>query len=483
MHFRWTWCVLIAALAATTRVVLADTARIPLSEIAQRLQSCFDGTKIRLNNYDAAGGSSRFKPNDSTIQLSPCLGGALVRVNIPEVTQQMPVPMMGDSGVHLYVNDVVLGRVTVPPTATGLTAILELEDRHVVAKGHCFGPACALVASGVIDIHASSAQLKVDVIPEVFGKDISYGNAHTKISADLSVSGLPAPLDSLVNAAIPQVQDVIASSIESRVTDALMQTEARRHAAAWLRVTLNQHSVKDVHSLRLAGDQLVIEHSAASAACPARQFSCGGQCIPTATDPRHCGGCNVVCGSGQVCVSGGCVAARCPAGQSLCNGRCIPTSTDPRNCGACNAACVTGQACVAGACQTLRCPAGQSLCDGHCIQTDTDPRHCGGCNTGCAAGQPCAGGVCQTPRCPMEQSFCGGRCIFVSNDPHNCGGCNKTCSAGQACTGGACQTLRCPAGQSVCDGLCMPVNNDPRHCGGCNNACRRDQVCAGGACR
>jgi hypothetical protein len=485
MRLQWTGLALIAALAGTIRLGLADTAQIPLSEIAQRLQSCLNGINVRVNNYDAAGTSSHFKPNDSTIQLSACLGGTLVRVNIPEVTQQISMPMMGDSGVHVYVNDVVLGNVNVRPSAAGLTVLLRLEDRHggVVGKAHCFGPACSAVAGGVIDLHASSAQLQIDVIPEVFGKDVSYGKAHSTLRSNFSVSGLAAPFDSLVNAVIPQFQNAIAASLESRVASVLMQTEVRAHAAAWLRVTLNQHEVKDVQSVRVVGDQLVIEHGTPVAACPAGQSPCSGQCIPTATDPRHCGACNVACAAGQVCVSGSCVTARCPAGQSLCNGRCLATSADPHHCGACNNTCAAEQACVNGACQPLRCPAGQTLCEGHCIRTDTDPRHCGGCNSVCAAGQPCAAGACQTPRCPAGQSFCGGRCISTSADFHNCGGCNKTCATGQACTGGICQTPRCPAGQALCDGHCMPVNIDPRHCGRCNNACRPGQVCANGLCR
>ena len=41
--------------------------------------------------------------------------------------------------------------------------------------------------------------------------------------------------------------------------------------------------------------------------CPTGQSKCDGQCVDTATDPEHCGGCDTACSQDQFCHLGACV--------------------------------------------------------------------------------------------------------------------------------------------------------------------------------
>jgi hypothetical protein len=89
--------------------------------------------------------------------------------------------------------------------------------------------------------------------------------------------------------------------------------------------------------------------------CPPYSLSCGGVCLVTANDPKHCGGCGP-CMAGQVCAANHCNAAGgagggCLPGTAACNGACVDRDTDNHNCGAsCTDCTATGKVCLNGSC-------------------------------------------------------------------------------------------------------------------------------------
>ncbi len=224
------------------------------------------------------------------------------------------------------------------------------------------------------------------------------------------------------------------------------------------------------------------------AACSAPPLSpctqCGGECVDTRVDPRHCGSCEKPCAAGALCREGACVAT-CAAGQTACSGKCADTRNDPVNCGGCGTTCSAGQACVASMCQSV-CPSGQDMCSGACVTTMTDNAHCGGCNQPCAAGSRCAGGSCRVQCQPNQLSCDGGACVNGATDNQNCGVCGRACAAGQVCSGGMCGTT-CAMNLTLCtpDGgapSCADTQNDNANCGMCGRACSAGQSCFQGTC-
>lgn len=264
------------------------------------------------------------------------------------------------------------------------------------------------------------------------------------------------------------------------------------------------------------------------ASCPSsferscRQPDGTTRCVLVATDPSNCGACGVVCGAGQICMSGACTAPptdmggtdggpmipsacspTCPSTQRCCGTTCTNTSYSPStsgglsgtmdssffNCGGCGIAC---DATTASQCST---GAGGTRCSCGTLTNPSDPRK------GCPDGQVCvangAGGfVCQTNcggggPCTAGNVCCGTgasqACVNTLTDNNNCGRCGNACAAGQGCSGGVCVPLcggtACRAadmasgflGEVCCSDRCVPV--DDRNCGACGFACTGEDTC------
>jgi len=212
--------------------------------------------------------------------------------------------------------------------------------------------------------------------------------------------------------------------------------------------------------------------------CAAEELSCDGACADPMSDPRHCGGCGIACGDGEVCDGGSCVIA-CPRGQAACDGACVNLAESEDHCGACGNACGAGETCIDGAC-SISCPAGQTVCDGACVFLDTSRSHCGACGNACAAGEVCADGACRA-QCPAGQRACEGGCHDTETSRFHCGACGVACAEDQVCVDGSC-TIACPPGFTNCDGVCRALSIDEENCGACGWSCRVDEVCDDGVC-
>ncbi len=88
----------------------------------------------------------------------------------------------------------------------------------------------------------------------------------------------------------------------------------------------------------------------------------------------------------------------CPMGKELCGGSCVDTLTDEKHCGACETACPETASCTKGACV---CPPNQVACGDKCVAILTDATNCGGC------GHDCLGGMCASGLCPLSQLATG----------------------------------------------------------------------------
>lgn len=245
--------------------------------------------------------------------------------------------------------------------------------------------------------------------------------------------------------------------------------------------------------------------------CPMGRTFCAGDCAELQTDVAHCGGCTIVCPTGQVCAGGMCRPcasnAECATGKACINGACAACTTNAQcnpgqacvlgvcgpcsgnaqcdadagqacvnmACGPCaaNMQCATGQACVAGRCgpctAASQCAQGQGCVNGACGPCATNPQ--------CGAGQACLAGTCAP--CTMNaqcDADAGQACVAGG-----CGPCTASgqCDPGLVCLGngacGACTTnLQCSGGQACINSRCAPCTM--------NGQCGAGKVCVAGAC-
>jgi hypothetical protein len=212
--------------------------------------------------------------------------------------------------------------------------------------------------------------------------------------------------------------------------------------------------------------------------CTGGRVNCGDECVDTASDPRHCGGCGAACDPGEVCEASECAAGPdcreepC-TGLSYCDlasGQCLPGCVEDTQCGD-NERCERStHGCV--------CVDGAHRCSGVC-SLDTSTSTCGDLCTPCpdvANGNPTCDGVACGVDCDGGYHACSGTCVSdsaVASCGTRCSPCPDDPNGSPACRAGAC-ALDCDGGYIDCGGACIACD-DPHGAPACRSgACSID---------
>jgi hypothetical protein len=216
--------------------------------------------------------------------------------------------------------------------------------------------------------------------------------------------------------------------------------------------------------------------------CAPGESVCSGACVDTATSTASCGACGNSCpgiANGHAVCNGGSCGLACDGGRELCGGpggsQCVLTASDPKHCGGCGTSCDTpwggSVSCVAGKCAPGCSGAGQTVCNGKCVDTQSDLANCGGCSNACPTGggtASCSAGKCSIA-CATGKTLCAGQCVDLQTDAKNCGYCGKVCPTGGANTAPKCSAGKCGLSCysptfSCVDTCCDPTLSGGAHC-------------------
>jgi len=100
---------------------------------------------------------------------------------------------------------------------------------------------------------------------------------------------------------------------------------------------------------------------ASSCVCKPGLVQSPNGCVDPTTNPNDCGG-NGPCGGNTPLCEGGTCVASCGNNLDQCNNACVNFDTDPLHCGKCDKVCNTDEVCVQGKCKNWQVGVGCNTC-------------------------------------------------------------------------------------------------------------------------
>jgi hypothetical protein len=230
-----------------------ETRRIPMSLLAGLVQNAFDGTQVRINNYNPA--TQRTRENDSFVRLSDALGGTERRFNIgPAVTGPR----------KYYINDINLADIRVLPAGDELRVAMVFESNGMELIGSCgqdgFDAGCV---AGAPDVQARIAVDIFFTLDRYYSRaapiSLSFSRVRVVPNVNAQADGLCLAVDFLCSA-INDYRTLIRNIVESNFVNVLDTPAMRDQVAVALLPTLSDLNIGTLNSVRIEGNNLVLAY-------------------------------------------------------------------------------------------------------------------------------------------------------------------------------------------------------------------------------
>lgn len=230
-----------------------ETRRIPMRIVSGLVQGAFNGTQIRINNYDPA--TQRTRENDSFVRLSDALGGTERRFNIgPAVSGPR----------KYYINDINLASTRVMPAGNELRVAMVFESNGMELIGTCgqdgFDAGCI---AGAPDVQASIAVDIFFTLDRYYSRaapiSLSFSRVRVVPDVNAQADGLCLALDFLCSA-INDYRGLIRTIVESSFVNVLDTPAVRDQVAVALLPSLRGLRIGTLNSVRIDGNDLVLAY-------------------------------------------------------------------------------------------------------------------------------------------------------------------------------------------------------------------------------
>jgi hypothetical protein len=248
--------------AAQSEAVNAPSGSISLAEVAAAMDECLRGSSIQLNNY-TTGGTSRYKPNGSSLDFSGCLAGANIKFSIKWLDRSF---VFNALTARFYVNDIRLNYTKSAPVGEGLVSTFARAGTAGDLKVECLKSlgSCGPIRDRILDVKPDAVQVDVSFVPQVLDNTLSYGVSAVKSKFTVQANGIPqvAGITTLPGTATVEaylkaqfegaVGDMIFPDLQGRLRTGLMLPGPRAQFAARLKPRLAAHHIGAVTSLSLS---------------------------------------------------------------------------------------------------------------------------------------------------------------------------------------------------------------------------------------
>ncbi|QKK11645.1 MAG: hypothetical protein HND59_08650 [Pseudomonadota bacterium] len=230
-----------------------QTRRIAMRIVSGLVQSAFNGTQIRINNYDPA--TRRTRENDSFVRLSDALGGTERRFNIgPAVSGPR----------KYYINDINLASTRVLPAENELRVAMVFESNGTELIGTCGQDGWDLFCgAGAPDVQASIAVDIFFTLDRYYSRtapiSLSFSRVRVVPNVDAQADGLCRVVD-LLCSAISDYRGLIRTIVESSFMNVLDTPAVRDQVAIALLPSLRGLRIGTLNSVRIEGNDLVLAY-------------------------------------------------------------------------------------------------------------------------------------------------------------------------------------------------------------------------------
>jgi hypothetical protein len=228
---------------------------LPLQIFANEIQSTFQSTKMRLNNYGDKHGNTWYKGNDSYVELPASL-------KVPK--QQFSFPAMNDYPFRYYMNDVNLSSVQVDVAQDRLAVEFNFESSGKELKGHCATLVLCPLGEDLTapDVEINNMKVTVYLTPVARYGSISFSQVDVDFAADIQAQGgCDVAVISSVCDLLTGYKQKIKDTAKSAIKNMIDRNDVRNEIANKMRLPLAVYDIKNITNVSVANDYIDITYS------------------------------------------------------------------------------------------------------------------------------------------------------------------------------------------------------------------------------